>query len=67
MLERLTEDHLARRRRRPRPAVLLSVAAHAAAIVGLLVFARWRIDKLETSDPPVLLAGFALYAGFRRR
>jgi TonB family protein len=62
MLERLTEDHLSRRRRRPRPAVLLSVAAHAAAIVGLLVFARWQIDKLETSEPPVLLAGFALPA-----
>jgi TonB family protein len=62
MLERLTEDHLARRRRRPRPAVLLSVAAHAAAIAGLLVLARWQIDKLETSEPPVLLAGFALPA-----
>ena len=59
MLERLTEAHDARRRR-PRPAVLLSIAAHVAAVAALLVAATWRIDKLETADPPVLLAGIAL-------
>lgn len=62
MLERLTEDHLARRRRRPRPAVLLSIAAHAAALAALVVAAVWRIDKLDTADPPVVFAGIALPA-----
>ncbi len=60
MLERLTEAHVARRRRRPGPAVLLSIAAHVAAVAALLVAATSRIDKLETAEPPVLLAGIAL-------
>jgi TonB family protein len=56
MLERITDAHLARRRRRLRPAVLFSVAAHGAALYALLAYATWRVDKLQTAEPPVLLA-----------
>jgi TonB family protein len=56
MLERITDAHLARRRRRLRPAALLSIAAHVAALYALLAYATWRTDKLQTIEPPVLLA-----------
>jgi len=59
MLERYTESHLARPRRRLGP-VALSIAAHIAAVAGLVIAAAWRIDKLDTADPPVLMAGIAL-------
>ena len=36
--------------------VSLSVAVHAAALVGLVAAAAWRIDKLEPQDPPLLVA-----------
>jgi TonB family protein len=56
MLERITDAHLARRRRRLRPAALFSIAAHLAALYALLAYATWRMDKLQTIEPPVLLA-----------
>ncbi|HWM85107.1 MAG TPA: DUF4215 domain-containing protein [Kofleriaceae bacterium] len=54
MLERFTDQH--RQRRRLGPAASLSIAAHVVAFAALLVSATWQIDKLETSEPPVLLA-----------
>jgi TonB family protein len=56
MLERITDAHLARRRHRLRPAALFSIAAHVAALIALLAYATWRVDKIQTIDTPVLLA-----------
>jgi TonB family protein len=55
MLERYTEHYRARRRR-PGWAVWLSIAAHAAAVVVILFSVAWRLDKLDTHEPPVLVA-----------
>lgn len=55
MLERYTEHHRAPVRR-PGPAAYLSIAAHVAALVAILVYASWRLDKLDVEEPPLLLA-----------
>jgi TonB family protein len=63
MLEHFTESHRAPRRRIG-PVAGLSIAAHAAALFALVGTGAWRVDKLETAEPPLVLAsiGFPLPA-----
>lgn len=44
------------RRSRPRIVVLLSIAAHAAAIAFLALTGLWRVDKLGVDDVPLAVA-----------
>jgi len=46
------------RPRRPRPRILflLSIGAHAAALVLLVAAGLWRVDKLEVADSPLMVA-----------
>lgn len=45
------------KRRRPRLIIILSIAAHAAALFALVVTALWQVDKLGVADAPLLVAG----------
>jgi hypothetical protein len=56
MLDQFTKAHRKKQRRRLGPAALLSITAHAAALIALLGVAAWRVDKLKPVDPPILLA-----------
>lgn len=44
---------------RPRPRILfvVSIAAHAGALVLLVATALWQVDKLEVDDQPLMVAG----------
>ena len=46
------------RPRRPRPRILflLSIGAHAVALVLLVASGLWRVDKLEVADSPLMVA-----------
>ena len=44
------------RRRPPRLIVVLSIAAHACALVALVATAMWQVDKLGVDDAPLLVA-----------
>lgn len=56
MLDQFTKAHRKSQRRRLGPAALLSIVAHAAALIALVGVAAWRVEKLKPVDPPILLA-----------
>src|SRR5688572_10564930 len=58
---RRQDDHMfesIQRPQRPRPRILflLSIGAHAVALVLLVASGLWRVDKLEVADSPLMVA-----------